>query len=56
MMRQQSKDTDGPALCLQFTGTNLAVMVAAFLAFQEFDTRMKQLVFGDQYWNRKVTA
>ncbi|KAK9800167.1 hypothetical protein WJX73_002370 [Symbiochloris irregularis] len=40
----------------KFGGTSLVIMVGAFFAFREFDTRLKLLKFGDPVFTANVTG
>ena len=41
---------------MQMQGEDLDVMVAAYLAFREFDERRDMLMFGDPQFNQDVTG
>ena len=41
---------------MQMQGEDLDVMVAAYLAFREFDERRDMLIFGDPWYNQDVTG
>lgn len=41
---------------MQMQGEDMDVMVAAYLAFREFDERRDMLMFGDPWFNQDVTG